>query len=123
MPRNISGACPALSSFIRGYQTEEPLNLRELWAIPVALKLALLEEILAHASGAFSSLPVSDAASGSLSSSLHEVSLPVWSNILEPLVPFEDYPLSGSRRRLRQMDFDSRDMYRTTLRRSRPDRR
>jgi hypothetical protein len=51
-----------LSTFLNGYQTEEPLNLRELWTFPVALKLALLEEILAQAAGAFSNLPASDAA-------------------------------------------------------------
>ncbi len=106
---------PALSSFIRGYQTEEPLNVRELWAMPVALKLALLEEILAHASGAFSNLPASDAALEASLRSLHEVSLPVWSNILEPLVPFEPILCQDPAGAYGKMDFDSRDMYRTTL--------
>ena len=71
-----------LSSFLKGFQAEEPLSLRELWTFPVALKLALLEEILAQAPGAFSELPASDAAVNASLRCLHEVSLPVWANIL-----------------------------------------
>ena len=106
---------PGLSSFLKGFQAEEPLSLRELWTFPVILKLALLEEILAQASGAFSNLPASDAALNAALLCLHEVSLPVWSNILEPLVPFEDILRQDPTGTYARMDFESRDMYRIAV--------
>ena len=106
---------PGLSSFLQGFQVEEPLSLRELWTFPVALKLALLEEILAQAPGAFSNLPASDAALEAALLCLHEVSLPVWSNILEPLVPFEDVLRQDPANTYSHMDFESRDMYRIAV--------
>ena len=108
---SISG----LSTFFQGYQVEEPLTLRELWATPIALKLVLLEEILSQAAGAFSNLPASDDALDAAMLCLHEVSLPVWSNILEPLVPFEPILREDPAQVYARMDFDSRDMYRTAL--------
>ncbi|MHB8301492.1 MAG: glucoamylase family protein [Acidobacteriaceae bacterium] len=104
-----------LSTFLQGFQAEEPLLLRELWAMPIALKLVLLEEILAHAAGAFSDLPTSDEALDASMSCLHEVSLPVWSNILEPLVPFEPILREDPAQAYSNMDFESRDIYRTAL--------
>ena len=105
----------SLSTFLEGFQTDEPLTLRELWAIPIALKLVLLEEVLAQASGAFSNLSASDQALDASLLCLHEVSLPVWANILEPLVPFEPILRQDPTGTYAFMDFDSRDMYRTTL--------
>jgi cyclic beta-1,2-glucan synthetase len=104
-----------LSSFLKGFQAEEPLSLRELWTFPVALKLALLEEILVQAPGAFSSLPASGAAINAALLCLHEVSLPVWANILEPLVPFEDILRQDPADTYAHMDFESRDMYRIAV--------
>ncbi|MGC2249156.1 MAG: hypothetical protein WA626_00670, partial [Acidobacteriaceae bacterium] len=104
-----------LSSFLKGFQAEEPLSLRELWTFPVALKLALLEEILAQAPGAFSNLPASDAALNASLLCLHEVSLPVWANILEPLVPFEEVLRQDPSNTYSHMDFESRDMYRLAV--------
>ncbi len=105
----------ALSSFIQGFQREEPLNVRELWALPIALNQALLEEILAQAPGAFSNLPASDAAVDAAMMCLQQVSLPVWSNILEPLVPFEPILCEDPAGTYGNMDFESRDMYRTAI--------
>ncbi|MGH9617389.1 MAG: hypothetical protein ACRD28_11665, partial [Acidobacteriaceae bacterium] len=105
----------ALSSFLQGFQAEEPLSLRELWTFPIALKLALLEEVLAQAAGAFSNLPASDAALDASLLCLHEVSLPVWSNILEPLVPFEEILRQDPANAYARMDFESRDMYRMSV--------
>jgi cyclic beta-1,2-glucan synthetase len=104
-----------LSSFLKGFQAEEPLSLKELWTFPVALKLALLEEILTQAAGAFSKLPASDAALNASLLCLHEVSLPVWANILEPLVPFEDILRQDPANTYSHMDFESRDMYRLAV--------
>ena len=106
---------PAMSSFLEGFQAEEPLTLKELWTIPVALKLVLLEEILAQASGAFSGLATSDAALDASLRSLHEVTLPLWANVLEPLVPFEPILRRDPSSTYANMDFDSRDMYRLAL--------
>jgi cyclic beta-1,2-glucan synthetase len=106
---------PAMSAFLHGFQGEEPLNLRELWAIPSALKLVLLEEVLAQASGAFSGLPASDAALDASMRSLNELTLPLWANVLEPLVPFEPVLRQDPSGTYSKMDFDSRDMYRTAL--------
>lgn len=106
---------PGLSSFLLGFQATEPLGLRELWALPIALKLVLLEEILAQAAGAFTNLPASDDALNASMLCLHEVSLPVWSNILEPLVPFEPILREDPAQAYARMDFDSRDQVRTAL--------
>ena len=105
----------SLSSFLKGFQAEEPLSLRELWTFPVALKLALLEEILTQAPGAYSKLPASDAALNASLLCLHEVSLPVWANILEPLVPFEEILRQDPANTYSHMDFESRDMYRLAV--------
>jgi cyclic beta-1,2-glucan synthetase len=104
-----------LSSFLDGFQAEEPLGLRELWTFPIALKLSLLDEILAQAAGAFSGLPASDAALNASLLCLHEVSLPVWSSILEPLVPYEDILRQDPANAYVRMDFESRDMYRIAV--------
>ena len=104
-----------LSTFLEGFQVEEPLSLRELWFFPVALKMALLEEILAQAPGAFSNQPTSDAALNASLLCLHEVSLPVWANILEPLVPFEDVLRQDPANTYARMDFESREMYRIAV--------
>ncbi len=106
---------PALSSFLHGFQAEEPLTVRELWALPIALNQVLLEEILAQAPGAFSNLPASDAAVDASVQCLQQVSMPVWSNILEPLVPFEPVLCQDPADTYRNMDFESRDMYRTVI--------
>ena len=105
----------ALATFLHGFQTEEPLNLRELWTFPVALKLALLEEILAQAAGAFSNQPASDAALHASLVCLHEVSLPMWPNLLEPLVPFEEILRQDPSGTYAGMDFESREMYRLAV--------
>ncbi len=35
----------ALTSFVAAYQTVTPLNLGELWALPIMLRLALIENL------------------------------------------------------------------------------
>lgn len=103
------------STFLRSFQAEQPLNLRELWAVPVALKLVLLDEILNQASGAFSELPTSDQAMDAALLYLHEISLPVWQNLLEPLVPFEPILAQDPAAAYTRMDFESRDLYRAAV--------
>jgi cyclic beta-1,2-glucan synthetase len=103
---------PSFSSFLLGYQTEEPLTVRELSALPVALKHALLEEALAQAQGAIGNLPASDAALEAALRSLNEVGLPLWANILEPLVPFEPVLRQDPAQAYANMDYESREIYR-----------
>ena len=103
---------PAFSSFILGYQTEEPLTLRELSALPVALKHALLEEALAQTTGAVGNLLTSDAALDAALRSLNEVGMPMWANILEPLVPFEPTLREDPAHAYAAMDYESREVYR-----------
>ena len=38
----------SLSAFIAAYQTVSPLKLGELWAIPIMLRLGLIENLPAH---------------------------------------------------------------------------
>lgn len=106
---------PGFSSFLKGFQAEEPLGLRELWTFPIVLKLALLEEILAQAPGAFCHLPASDAALNASLLCLYEVGLQAWANILEPLVPFEEILRQDPTDTYSHMDFESRDMYRLAV--------
>lgn len=106
---------PALSSFLQGFQETEPLTVRELWALPIALKQVLLEEIIAQAPDALNDLTASDAALDASLLCLHEASLPIWSNILEPLVPLEKILYLDPSASYSNMDFESRDMYRTVI--------
>jgi len=106
---------PMLSSFLAGYQASEPVTVRELWALPTALNLMLLEEILAQAPGAFSHLPASDAAVNAAVLCMQQVSLPVWSTILEPLAPFEPVLRQDPAGAYGNMDFETRDQYRTAI--------
>src|SRR5665213_2707131 len=104
-----------LSTFLKGFQTDHPLSLQELWTFPVALKLALLEEILAQAAGAFSNLPASDAALNASLLCMQEISMTVWPNLLEPLIPFEDILRQDPSNTYANMDFESRDLYRIAI--------
>lgn len=104
-----------LFAFLQAFQSEAPLTLRELWAVPVAIKFVLLEEILNQASGAFSDVHPSDQAMDAAMLYLHEVSLPVWSSLLEPLVAFEPVLAQDPEGTYSRMDFESRDMYRMAI--------
>lgn len=105
----------ALATFLNGYQDVTPLNVEELWTLPIALKLALLEEILAQAAGAFSNLPASDASLDASLFFLQEISLTDWPKLLEPLVPFEDTLRQDPSGSYTGMDFESRDLYRISI--------
>ncbi|MEO6966501.1 MAG: hypothetical protein ABI076_11495, partial [Acidobacteriaceae bacterium] len=104
-----------LSTFLKGFQADSPLSLEELWTFPIALKLALLEEILAQAAGAFSNLPASDAALNASLLCTQEISLTDWPKQLEPLVPFEDILRQDPSNTYAGMDFESRDLYRISI--------
>jgi len=112
---NFCWTLSGFSSFVSGYQTEEPLNLRELSNLPVALKLALLEEVLTQAAAVFGDQSASDTVLDAAMRSLNEISLPLWSNILEPLVPFDSILRQDPSGAYEAMDFDSREMYRLTI--------
>jgi hypothetical protein len=106
---------PEFSSFLLGFQTNEPLNLREFWNMPVALKFVLLEEVLTQAARVYGNSPVNDTALDAAMRSLYETSLPLWSNILEPLVPFDPILRQDPTGTYGRMDFESRELYRLAV--------
>lgn len=103
------------AAFLTGFQSEAPLRLRELWALPVALKLAALEEVLHHANGALQHLPASDARMDACIACLQEMQHSDWPSLLGPLVAFESSLLADPAGAYARMDEDSRGLYRNCV--------
>ncbi|HEX4020299.1 MAG TPA: glucoamylase family protein [Acidobacteriaceae bacterium] len=103
------------SSFILGFQKHESLRLQELRALPAAIKLVALEEILIQANGALNRSGESDASLDACILCLQETQHCAWAGILEPLVAFEPILLADPAGAFTQMDYESRDLYRTIV--------
>lgn len=103
------------AAFISGFQTEEALHLHELSALPVAMKLIALEEVLSHANGALNHSPDSDASLDACILTLQETQHCAWASILEPLVAFEPILRADPANAYANMDYESRDLYRKVI--------
>jgi cyclic beta-1,2-glucan synthetase len=104
-----------LTTFLNGFQQVVVLDLRELWALVPALKLALLEQIATRSEG----IRKGDAAAVSEAClcvrSLEAVSHVHWKAVLEPLIVFEKVLEQDPAGTYPRMDFDSRDLYRSKV--------
>ena len=80
----------ALTTFLNGYQDVVVLDLRELWALVPALKLALLEQIAACGAGLGSGDPGAAAAAGACVRGLEAISHVRWKEVLEDQIVFDE---------------------------------
>ena len=101
--------------FLEVIQESTVLELRELWALVPALKLALLEEIAARGQGLIRDPRNESYGVGSCVRSLRDVAQTTWKDVLEPLILFDHVLRQDPAGCYPQMDFDSRDFYRKKL--------
>ncbi len=104
----------SLSLYVDAFQETVPLNMRELWLVPPALQLVLLEEIAARGEKLISQ--VADAQEmGVLITSLREVNEAPWKELLEPLIAFDHVLAADPAKAYAKMDYASRELYRNTV--------
>ena len=101
----------AFTSYIEAFQQVTVLNLKELVALIPAIKLELLEEIVARASKVSKDETISQDV-GICITSLRAVTQESWREILEPLILFDHVLREDPAGAYPQMDFESRDLYR-----------
>ena len=83
----------SLTTYVQQTQTHDPLLLREVALLPLALKLAQLEFILDRADDAFAAGPLPAIEQSPFSAPLHSLrrlNQFEWGPLLEPLVAFEE---------------------------------
>ncbi len=114
-----SWADEALLAFLDEVQKVDPLHLQELWALPVMLKLLLLEWILSQASARLHS-PNSSAAGTADTlrtriQTLREISFAGWPGLIEQAIVFEPVLQQDPAQAYGHMDFESREQYRKRI--------
>ena len=101
--------------FVEVFQQTTALQLRELWSLAPALKLALLEQIAARG-GCLLNNPQDD--SNGVSAcvrSLRDVGQTTWKDVLEPLMVIHHVLCEDPAETYGRMDFESRDLYRSRV--------
>ncbi len=104
----------ALGIFVEAFQESMPLNLDEIWLLPPALKLILLEEVAARGQRVLSSRDERQEIREVITS-LGEVSRAPWKELLDPLIIFDRVLAQDPANAYRRMDYPSRELYRNTV--------
>lgn len=99
------------TEFIASFQANTVLNLKELFTIPLAIKLELLNRLAERGNKVLSDLHGSFGI-GICVRSLREVSHTSWKDLLEPLIVFDRILRQDPAGAYPQMDYDSREFYR-----------
>jgi hypothetical protein len=106
----------ALLVYVEAAQQKDPLELKELWALPSFLKFTLLQLILAQANAMLHNPQSPEAAAPELLTvrikSLRELGHADWLSLMEPLVVFDAILQKDPSGAYPRMDFDSRENYR-----------
>jgi hypothetical protein len=102
--------------FMDAAQENDPLELRELWAVPTMLKFLLLEWILTQASARLHA-PTSSAAGSAETlrariKSIRDIGYSPWPGLIEQMIVFETILQKDPSQTYPRMDFDSREQYR-----------
>jgi cyclic beta-1,2-glucan synthetase len=103
-----------LSVYVDAFQETVPLNMHELWLLPPALQLVLLEEIAARGEKLISQVAEKQEI-GVLITSLREVTEAPWKELLEPLIAFDHVLAADPAKAYALMDYASRELYRNTV--------
>jgi cyclic beta-1,2-glucan synthetase len=101
-----------LTAYCLAFQKITPLGLREIRALPSALKLALLQEIAERGARLSSGKPQDV---GTCVQSLREISQLLWNQVLEPLILFDQVLRQDPAQCFASMDVESRDLYRERI--------
>jgi len=100
-----------LAAYVTAFEESIALNMGELWLLPPALKLVLLEELAARGQKllAGNSEPQHI---GVLITSLREVNEAPWSELLEPVIVLDRVLARDPAKAYARMDYASRELYR-----------
>lgn len=123
----------ALQSYLEGYQQHRPLNIAELWALPVMLRLACLERLIAGFAALFPAVPcpfeISATARGHLRAqdaaenvargiaNLAVISSIAWNDVFDAASLVERTLTQDPGDTYRHCDFETRDAYRRAVER------
>jgi cyclic beta-1,2-glucan glucanotransferase len=102
------------NAFLEAFQATTVLELRELWGLVPALRLALLERIAVRGARAVTD-PAGDHGVGVCIRSLRDTGQISWKELLEPLILFDHILREDPAECYAAMDFDSREFYRKKL--------
>ncbi len=114
----------AFKVYLDQLQIDDPLNLEEIWALPILLKFYLLEEILTRAQSLLSDPPTVDSQivdsqiKDELSlriRTLRESGFTSWPSLLEPLIVFDASLRKDPANAYATMDFETRELYRKRI--------
>jgi cyclic beta-1,2-glucan glucanotransferase len=101
----------SFTSYIQAFQEVTVLKMKELSALVAALKLVLLEEIVARAAKVLQDKDGSYSV-GICISSLRAATQASWKDVLEPLILFDAVLRQDPAGTYARMDFESRELYR-----------
>ncbi|HLH07797.1 MAG TPA: glucoamylase family protein [Terriglobales bacterium] len=111
---NLEFSDEGFSAFVTAFQEHSPLQMAELWALPAALKLSLLEQI-AHRAPEVLRDRTAENRVGVCVRSLRDAGQAPWKDIVEPLVCFDQILKQDPAGAYAQMDFQSRELYRDAV--------
>ena len=100
------------TAYVQAFQEITVLGMKELSALVPALKLVLIEEIVARAAKVLQDQTGGSYNVGLCISSLRDVSQASWKDLLEPLILFDAVLRQDPAGAYTKMDFDSRELYR-----------
>lgn len=118
------GFCEAVSfrfdeqefhTFLEAYQRMTVLQLEELRALPSAMELVLLEEIASRGTAFMRDPNQTSVGIGTCVRSLQQIAQALWKDILDPLIVIDQVLRLDPAGAYAQMDFDSRELYRTRI--------
>lgn len=102
------------AAYVTSFQEHTDLHLSELWTIVPAIKLILLEQIATRAARTLQGVTAPQGV-GLLVRSLREIVQTSWSEVIGPLVPFDNVLQQDPAGAYCQMDDQSRDFYRSEV--------
>ncbi len=108
----------SLSAYVSRAQTHDPLLLREIGSLPLALKLAQLEFLLDRADEAFAAgalPPIEQSPFSAPLHSLRRLNQAEWNDILEPLIAFDAILRADPAGVYGAMDEETRGSYRNRV--------
>ncbi len=108
----------SLSVYVERAQSHDPLLLREIGSLPLALRLAQLEFLLDRADEAFASGPLPPIKESPFSAPLHSLrrlNQAEWNDILEPLIAFNAMLCDDPAGVYPGMDEETRGQYRNCI--------